>query len=264
MTQINFKKHWDQPSRIPKRKYVICTTPRSGSNLLTFALGQQNIGLPQEYLNWKTNGFLSFCQRVGITTPPKITNISEAVQDNFQELSLYIQAIQQYRTSQNGIFGTKVFAEDLASNEQAFEAMNTTFGKNTFYIYLYRKDMIAQAVSLYFAFQTSIWHSNSTVKPSIDTVEFNFLHILHYFKQIKENNSYWLKIFSKNKNLPIYRLSYSELTSNYEQTITKINSLLGITDIEIPPPPIQKQYSPLKEEFKERFIQMIREGKSYK
>ena len=59
MTKQNipdFEPQWDLPKTPLKSAYIVCTTPRTGSNLLCFALVEQGIGTPLEYLNLLGNG----------------------------------------------------------------------------------------------------------------------------------------------------------------------------------------------------------------
>ena len=258
LTNLNSLPIWDEPLRTPSKKYVICTTPRSGSNLLMFSLLKMGLGLPMEYLNWQAVGFSLFVERLGIPTDTQTRDENNSLAASADKLYSFLQQVQRHRTTENNIFGMKLFSRHINYDPVAFEVLKEALGEDTIFIYLYRKDMIAQAVSLDIAFQTEVWHSEKNKVPVIshEDLKFDYTRILTHFKQIKTENQFWVKVFGKRKDINVYRLEYGDFIRNFDETLKDIYSQLGVADTPVPEMPIKKQENARKKEFKERFIEI--------
>ncbi len=116
---------------------IIASTPRCGSHMLGHALHQTGrFGFPLEYA--KPMNLCEWSKRFGVS--------------DFEGV---LHAIQQRRTSPNGVFGIKIHYTHL-KQFGGFARLNH-FLPNPYCVLLSRRDVLAQAVSHAIASQTGIW-----------------------------------------------------------------------------------------------------------
>ncbi|MFP5270392.1 Stf0 family sulfotransferase [Coleofasciculus sp.] len=132
------------------KSYIVCSTGRSGSTLLCSTLSDLGFcGKPLEYFH-----------------PAKIEKyIAQDSANGFQD---YLSQVLQKGTSQNGIFGIKIHWEhfrnfiNLArkylglSRQSDWQIISTIF-PNPYFIYIWRRNLVKQAVSTEIAYQTQKW-----------------------------------------------------------------------------------------------------------
>lgn len=122
----------------PGISYAVITTPRSGSTYFCDLLDSTKVaGYPAEHLRLATQELSKNC--------------------NFDYLRL-LNNLVQYRVTDNGIFGTKLishFLFELHKTSFDFDQIFLTLDK---FIFLTRRNKLAQAVSLVIAQQTEVWH----------------------------------------------------------------------------------------------------------
>lgn len=133
-------------STAPRLRYLLCSTPRSGSTLVGDILQRsQAAGNPQEYLNARL--MAAWLRHKGRL-------------DGELALDEYLHDLESRRTTPNGVFGIKVHFEHLLFLWQKDPAEMASFLRRFDRIVLLtRRDKIAQAVSLYKARVTQIWTS---------------------------------------------------------------------------------------------------------
>lgn len=124
----------------PKHNYLICFTNRSGSTLLAMTLAKTDaMGIPGEMFN--PEPLTQARQKQGIAS--------------FNEfLDFKIQT-----TTKQGAFGAKVGIHQLAYLAKHGYIKDKLSSPR--FIYITRKDIVMQAVSLYIAWQTGAWSSNA-------------------------------------------------------------------------------------------------------
>jgi trehalose 2-sulfotransferase len=239
----------DTPNHIIKSAYIVCTTPRSGSNLLTFTLEQQGLGRPNEYFNPNRKDINRYLQQHLQKDIPHTQDYLH----KFAHLTPLQKIIQHNRCCERGIFGSKLFAQDLNCEEQLFQSFQENMLVPTKYILLKRKDIISQAISLHFATETKQWHSSTKTSSQVEQVSYDYNTLERYLTHFKIAQAFWATQFpTATENVLI--LDYADLAENYTTTIQRVNTFLGHEGIEVPVPPIQKQSDPLKEVFRKRFI----------
>ncbi|MEM8674117.1 MAG: Stf0 family sulfotransferase [Cyanobacteria bacterium P01_G01_bin.67] len=127
-----------QVTQKPDKSYAILTTPRSGSTYLCELLNSTKIaGHPSEHLRLAAQELSLYC--------------------NFNYLTL-LDNLMTYRTSNNGVFGTKIISHFLFELKQTKPDFKQLFKSIDKFILLVRKDKLAQAVSLVVAQKTEVWH----------------------------------------------------------------------------------------------------------
>ena len=126
--------------------YVICTTPRSGSNLLCNLLESSGVmGYPKEFLNLDSV-VLPFAQRNNL-----VDSESRIYLDSYLE-----QVVKKF-SSRNNVFGMKLLFDQF----EPYMQLNVIrqFIPRFKFIWLLRKDVLSQAISQHIAKETNEWTS---------------------------------------------------------------------------------------------------------
>src|SRR5436309_2455443 len=117
--------------------YAVCTTPRSGSNLLCDLLeGSREMGCPREFFNLQSF-VVPFAEHHGL------------IEDSRVPFDRYLDQVVDVFSTSNGVFGTKLLFDQF----EPYMALASvrSFLKSCKFIWLIRKDVVAQAVSMYIA-----------------------------------------------------------------------------------------------------------------
>ncbi len=196
----------DQPHCRVRAKVFICSTPRTGSYLLCRAMIHHGIGIPHEYFHPLHAAIIG--PRAGINALQNgwLLKTDAAVRQ------AYIREVM-YRRTVNGIFSAKVqwweFAEFL-NNLEGLELF-----QNGHFLYLYREDLLAQAISLHISYQTGRWGFDDLVT-SKPRAEPNFLDnasINKYLDEISAHDMAWRRFFTRHRISPL-TVSYESLTAD--------------------------------------------------
>jgi LPS sulfotransferase NodH len=223
------------------QKYIVCSTPRSGSWLLCRQLFRAGLGVPHEYFN---HLFIDpFSERYGIT----------AEED-------YLPTLLARRTTANGIWGGKLHwnqYKDLSASLriELFRGART--------IYIKRGNVLDQAVSLYISQQTRVWVGDLTdddlvnlpanfYEDSVDTIQQN-IKKLHY------GNLQWQHFFFLNQIKPFFVL-FEHLVREQTQVVSQVCQHIGVglEDIDLPEPepkPQSTRADTVKQKLKARYIE---------
>jgi trehalose 2-sulfotransferase len=135
---------WDVGNGTPPRfRYVILSTPRSGSELLCAYLRQRGIGVPSEYF-----GTENLAERLGCREG-----------DHGIVFPRYLHRLEAKRTTPSGIFGLKLHPGQLeALFEKNTELAIRVLGHFNRIVVLRRRDKVLQAISLMRARLTGQYH----------------------------------------------------------------------------------------------------------
>lgn len=191
-------------SATPEKSYAIVTYARTGSYMLCEKLWRTGqMGAPFEYFN-HFNLMLQMINRLH----------ADSIQG-------YVEKLFKVRTSPNGVFGMKLFPEHL---QFMHLASIVWLFPNLKFIYLTRKDILAQTVSLTRAMQTSQW-SNYDVPQGEATYDYKAL--IYNLGRIEKAMLFWEGYF-KNKNIQPYRVTYENLVKQPDELTEKILKHFGI------------------------------------
>jgi LPS sulfotransferase NodH len=187
-----------------RKFYVICTTPRSGSNLLCDLLWSCGaMGKPQEYLN---------IPDILIPLAKKYNLIDAESKISFDE---YMSCMIQNFSSPNNVFGMK-FLFDQFEPLMDLQAIKKVLQRCKF-IWLVRRDVVAQAVSMYIAKRTNHWSSHTEDKSKRKSVEYNEEKIAFFVKYLSNLNFKWTEFLSVNQ------AEYLEII--YEELLVDTNKI---------------------------------------
>ena len=201
----------------PSLSYFICATPRSGTNLLCGLLRETGVaGWPDEYFPlynedrwpdlWQTSG-----------------------------TDEYLRAAVAAGTTENGVCGIKVFWRQIALS--LFVKLREVDGRhlselellkgrfpNPRFIWLSRRDEVAQAVSFAIGRQTKQWNHS---QPRLCEPQFSFEQIQETLTWVTMANRRWAEWFGANGIAP-FTITYEELVDDMEGVTRAILAFLGI------------------------------------
>ena len=197
------------------KKYLICATPRTGSTFLCRSLVQTGVmGIPFEYFN-RTYHLPVLAERWGI-------DVGKRGRMSQRTFSAYFSELLRRRTTANGVFGIKVMTDHFFPVVRS-GAYARHFGDAT-YVYLTRKDIIAQAISFVIAMQTRRWHSYyKATKPSRYDAELIERHI----KLFLGFEDAWRLFFAVNRIEPL-QMFYEDLVADPATQCRRVCEWVGV------------------------------------
>jgi LPS sulfotransferase NodH len=143
----------------------------------------------------------------------------------------YIHTLRQERASPNGVFSVKTTFLDLVPTLDA--GLVTDFLGRTDFIYLTRRDLIAQAISAYLAEGSGVWHrdqSGDVYRPSgaeSSDPPFDELRILQKLDEFVVMQQQWERTFALYSIDPL-RLTYEDFVADASAVVRRIASYLGV------------------------------------
>jgi LPS sulfotransferase NodH len=203
----------------PRRAYLVCATPRSGSTLLCEMLVSSGVaGRPAEHI--ETLRLLGrpaepreYFAGVKDRDMLELLPVSAPPQPHHVPVEERLAAVLRHATTPNGVFGTKVMwgyfgdlqerlAElpELAALDDAGR-LARVFG-DVRYIHVSRQDHVAQAVSMWRALQTRAWRAEND-----DAVEpvYSFAAIDHLVRTLDAHDDAWRGWFAEHGIEPLRR-----------------------------------------------------------
>ena len=218
---VNFKcgqnilQKFEREITVPEISYAIVSTPRSGSTALCSALTSTNVaGFPKEHLRHDSEIITRNC--------------------NFDYIR-YLKALMSYQVTDNNVFGTKFishFLKDHLDSQFDFHQISHQFK----WIYLIRKDKQKQAVSLFIAKNTDLWHATSDdryndymgILNNITLEKPNYLEKIHnLYNYLLDQEKYIVSFFNELSISP-FSVIYEEFANDNEKCTKDILSYLGI------------------------------------
>ena len=234
---------FDFSHHAPLRKsYIIASSARSGSTYLARSLAQTGLlGIPSEVFNSKTNEMQNLMARF------KAYSHAD-----------YIAKLLAHRTSRNGVFGMKAHFHQFEGFLKQYPGVLEALAPVS-YIYIERRDRVAQAVSMARALQTSQWSSQwqGISKPVLN---YDREMIAKSLSEVELQSARWLRWFDLHKIEPI-RVVYEDLIADPAVTVRAIVEQLGVQDDEpedLDIPAIEKQGDETNQEWIDRFTQETR------
>jgi len=195
----------------PRSRYIIAMTPRSGSSYLCDVMTKtRRFGAPGEFLN---KNFL-----------PKILTAIPA--DNAND---YLHRVFIKKKTPNGLSGLKTswfqFEEFLS------EFTDTEYLKKTRFIYLRRRDVIMQAISLYKATKTDVFHTNvehgEEQINALKALEYDFKGIERWRQHILRQEQGWDNYFYQNRIFPL-NLFYEEIEQDILRLMKRVATFVAV------------------------------------
>ncbi|HYB22648.1 MAG TPA: Stf0 family sulfotransferase, partial [Solirubrobacteraceae bacterium] len=207
----------------PRRSYVLCSTPRTGSGLLARALaGTGALGAPLEYFNAANRELLA--ERWGCGT----------------QLEPYLRAVHASRCSADGVFGAKVHWDQLAGlraeadgaagdpfdHEVPDALIERCFPQPTF-VRVVRLDVDAQAVSYWRALETGVFSlASDEPTPPSQCPPYDFDGIERARRALEAGELCWERLI-RARGAQALVVTYEELTGEYERTVARVAGFIS-------------------------------------
>lgn len=207
---------WDRPGGAPRRRVMICSTPRAGSYLLCRQMIHAGLGVPTEYLRPRTMAALSARFRSG-------------------DEAGYLDALESHRTSANGVFAAKLQWVQFLLHPVARERWIERADLNVF---LYRGDLVAQAVSWQVALATGLWSFDATRGQSAAEVTLDAEgKTLELVAELELQNRGWRELLAE-VGRPLLAIRYEDYVGAQGAALRAIAEGLGLADDDwaMPPP----------------------------
>lgn len=221
----------------PKVMAVMSTLPRCGSELMSATLASSGaMGLFTEYLD------------SGMRYNPRF------IRYIFNQKHYYEKLIQ-VRTSQRGIFATKMFWRHLTvkGGQNFLDYFSKTYSSDIRFLYLYREDTLAQAISYVKALQTQAWTSK---REAVVSPHYDFDQITRAKHKFDTEGSGWRNYFEKH-NISTVVIKFEDFVNDIEGESRKALLHLGAENGEnltIKIPGLKKQSDTINMEWRERYI----------
>jgi trehalose 2-sulfotransferase len=235
----------DFPRTVTLRKsYIIASSYRCGSTFLCSELWKTGLlGAPAEYLNTDQASAV-------ITTPREPGRMMGRLQATTPQD--YFTRLLACRTSRNGIFGMKAHFHHFEPALSWYPSMLNVLAPIT-YIYINRRDKVAQAVSMAKAMQTHAWLSFDQVTGR--TLRYDADFVAQCSEELERQRLSWWRWFESNAITP-FVVTYEELTADTGGVVRSIVELLGAEKDEpdkVTLPVVEKQSDEINAEWMARF-----------
>lgn len=204
------------PTR-PRSSYFICGTPRSGSWLLSGLLASTGVaGRPHEWFwhdteeancrAWRVSGF-----------------------------SDYLARVQDAGTTPCGVFGSKLmwgYLEDLLArlselgDADSHKSLLERHFPHPRFVWIWREDVAAQAVSWAKAIQSGRWHHWNASDPSAVLV-YDRDQIEALAHEVVDSNARWRAWFAANEILPL-AVRFEDLVADKIALTCEVLEYLGL------------------------------------
>jgi LPS sulfotransferase NodH len=211
--------------------YIICGTPRSGSTMLCRLLENCGCGRPESY--FRRQSIRGIAEDLGVTRHGD----DEPVDFSRR----YLAAVIEEGRADTDIFGLRVMFETLPELSERLETLfpefsdaparfERAFGR-PLYIHLSRGDKVAQAVSLYKALRTGLWHRAADgsemerTAPHQDA-EYDAEKIGATVAELSAHDDGWQEWFAAHGITPL-RLRYEELSLDPRSGLRTVLAALG-------------------------------------
>ncbi len=239
--------------RHPRRCYVVCAIPRSGSNLLTDGLhATRRAGRPKQFFLRKSESDFAAAHNLDLSAG----------------FAAYVQDIIAATATSNEVFGFKLMSWylddflDRLRGAGAFGHAGTTdldLLRNAFpglkFVHVSRRHKLRQALSKARAHQTGLWkvQEGKTIQRE---PQFDAELIEQCLQESEEQEKLWERFFQRIGIDPL-RVEYENLCEDYAATIRRVLDFLQISltrRAQIGPPATVRQADDISRAWEKRFL----------
>jgi LPS sulfotransferase NodH len=239
--------------RHPRRCYVVCAIPRSGSNLLTDGLhATRRAGVPKQFFLAK------FESRYG----------ADHGLDPNCDYGAYVRGIVNAKTTSNEVFGFKLmswYLQDFLGRVRGagvfgdagtsdLDVLQNAFPRLRF-VHVLRRNKLRQALSTARALQTGLWKVQKG-KTALREPQFDPELIEQCLKEAERQEELWQSFFQRIGVDP-FRVQYEGLCDDYEATVRGVLDFLRISlprNLKIGPARTVRQSDEISRIWEERFL----------
>jgi LPS sulfotransferase NodH len=239
--------------RHPRRCYVVCAVPRSGSNLLTDGLhATRQAGRPKQFFLRKSEAHFT-----------ALHNLNSGA-----HFAAYVRDITRATATSNEVFGFKLmswyldeFLSRLRETREfgGAETNDLALLRNAFpglqFVHIFRRNKLRQALSKARAVQTDLWKVQNG-KTAQREPQFDPELIERCLKEAAQQEKVWEHFFQR-IGIDPFRVEYERLCQDYEPTIRGVLDFMKISlrrNTRIGSPVTVKQADEISRAWEERFL----------
>ncbi|MBN8285750.1 Stf0 family sulfotransferase [Zoogloea sp.] len=194
----------------PAPRYLIAMTPRSGSSHLCDVLKNTKLlGRPGEMVSQ-------------MFIPNILKSAPAATPDE------YLAQVMRVVRTRNGVSGMK--ASWFQFNDFRGAMQDESVFRSYRFIYLTRRDLAAQAVSLYCATSSNVFHTNvehtTTEREKLANLDYDFQAIKRWHEHILAQELGWQAYFAKHNIFPL-SINYEEIEHDVTAVVKRIAHFVG-------------------------------------
>jgi trehalose 2-sulfotransferase len=211
---------FDQPPpAAPAQLYLICFVPRSGSWALARMLVRLGLGLPSEYFHQV------YGQEMAARLGAPVTKGQPAWD--------YLAALLRVRATSGGHVGIKVNLNQL---RLYFPGANgASLLQRARLVYIFREDILAQAVSFNFAQSTGHWQKTGKAHLAVRGVApDNLRRIDKLIDQLTNQETFWRRAFARLGVNPCF-VSHEQIVADPAASLTRVARFLDATPEQLDP-----------------------------
>ncbi len=266
---------------VPRLRYLVCATPRSGSTLLCEALAATGVagrpGEPFEALSDPSAARRLVRDYFGERPDPELAALLPAVPGTAPgpavggdgTFAAFLADVERRATTPNGVFGTKLMWEylpDVLARARTVpglvapgaddRAVLAAAFPGARHVRVVRRDRAAQAVSLWKAVQTQVWRDGAAGDgPARGEAVFHRGAIAHLADRLAEHEAAWAAFLAGVEPEPLV-VVYEELVADFRGTLARVLDHLGIEapPAGLPGPPLRRQADERSARWRERFL----------
>ncbi|MBN2700262.1 MAG: hypothetical protein JXR29_02285 [Methylothermaceae bacterium] len=195
----------------PRSRFIVAITPRSGSSYLCDMMKKTGrFGRPDEYLN---ANFLP-----GILTKIPAEHPGD-----------YLRHVVKMRKTGNGVSGLKASWFQFRNFIACLPDLR--YIKGFRFIYLTRRDLAMQAVSLYKATATDVFHTNirhdEAKLTRLESLEYDFNQIHEWYRHIELQEAGWRHFFYRHRIFPLC-ITYEEVEADVLAVMKRIATFVAV------------------------------------
>jgi LPS sulfotransferase NodH len=227
-------------------RYLVLSQPRTGGTFLCEALERSGeAGVPAEYLN--PAALIVLSKRFGA--------------EQGMSLPRLMEELHRRRTTPNGIFGLHLHLEQLRKPLQTEQRIVEWLGTFDRIIFLYRRNKLAQAISLDRAMQTSEWFRSAGTESNSAPVELRPASLAGHIMRLFEQETL-LRERVHAIGRPVFELDYESLDRDFAAVWPKVTAFLGLSPVPADAvfPELQRMRDAASEKIAEQFVAALRDS----
>jgi LPS sulfotransferase NodH len=243
--------------------YIICTSPRTGSTLLADALTSTKIaGSPDEYFDIHEHNEAYWKKKLAIADDAS-----------------YLDSVVGAATTPNGVFGLKLhqhqcealqrklgfaYSRETGQTHNAFIAESLTERFSSIkYVWLRRRNKVAQGISYYRAERSGVWRKLKGLKglSNPEPLRFEFGKIDRCVRAVEDMDQKWRSFFQENRLAPLV-VVYEDFVKSHDRTVRAILAFLGLGNqyIALPEPRLVRQADQVSLDWEQQYREIRGRG----
>jgi trehalose 2-sulfotransferase len=249
--------------------YLVLASQRSGSTLLVESLRATGVaGEPGEFFQYLPTTSQSPQPRQWFdgVEDESILRLLDPLDEGKPDLAppeIWRDYIRTVGRTPNGIWGGKLMWNQTPlllqraaglpdrSGDGLLSAIRDVIGSDPVLVYVYRPDVVSQAVSFWRAVQTRVWRGRPD--PTRDSrAEYHAAAIAHVVTLMREQEKGWRAWFDEENVQPI-EISYPVLWRNLTQYVGTVLEALGQDPRLAPAPVLERQADQRSDEWVDRY-----------